>query len=301
MSAPPAATASRLLPFGAFAACTLIWGSTFLFISIGNDRVAPLWATTLRLVLATAILLVIAFAVRAPWPRGATLRAAIAFGVADFGLSLPLLYWGEKAVPSAIAAILFATLPLLTAVIAHAFGVEPIGRRRIAAGLVGLAGVAVLVSSQLRGAVPPLPMFAVFLGAATAALAGVLLARAPHGHPIVTNALAHAAGVPFCLAASVALHESRAWPATFAAWAPILYLTVAGSVIAFVAFAWLVQRWSVGRISFIAVITPVIATALGAFVHHERLGFQALTGAAIVLTGVVIAVSGRRATGDAAR
>ena len=117
----------------------------------------------------------------------------------------------------------------------------------------------------------------------------------------MTNAIAHAAGVPFCLAASFAMRESHALPATLPSWLPILYLTVVGSVVAFVAFAWLVQRWSVGRISFVSVITPVIATALGALVRHERLGPSALLGAIIVLAGVLLAIAsdtrdrGRRA------
>ena len=87
------------------------------------------------------------------------------------------------------------------------------------------------------------------------------------------------------------LRESHALPRDAGAWLPIVYLTLVGSVLAFVAFAWLVQRWSVVRISFIAVITPVFATALGSLVRHERLGAGALLGALIVLAGVSLAVT----------
>jgi drug/metabolite transporter (DMT)-like permease len=278
------------LPFVAFATCTLIWGSTFLVIRIGNDTVPPVWASALRLAIAAALLTGFAFALRQPWPRGARLRAALAFGIMDFGISLPLLYWGEREVPSAIAAILFATMPLMTSVLAHAMGLERMTPVKIVAGLVGLAGVGLLVSSEIGGHIPPLPLLAVFLSAATAAVAGVLLKRSPGGAPITTNAIAHAAGVPFCVAASLALRESQALPASSAEWMPILYLTLVGSVVAFVAFAWLVQRWSVVRISFVSVITPVIATALGASVRHERLGPAALAGGLVVLGAVTLAI-----------
>ena len=290
MSGASRAADRSTLPFVAFATCTLIWGSTFLIIRIGNDTVPPVWASALRLGLAALVLTALAFALRQPWPRGATLKAALAFGIMDFGISLPLLYWGERAVPSAIAAILFATMPLLTSVMAHAMGLERITPIKIVAGLVGLAGVGLLVSSEIGGHIPALPLLAVFLSAVTAAFAGVLLKRSPGGAPITTNAIAHAIGFPFCVAASVALHESQALPAGVSEWMPIVYLTLVGSIVAFVAFAWLVQRWSVVRISFVSVITPVIATALGAGVRHERLGPAALAGGLTVLAAVTLAI-----------
>ncbi len=292
MSEPDGARPRRGLPFLAFGVCTLVWGSTFLFIRMGDDTMPPVWGATLRLALASVLLAAIALATRQPWPRGAGLRAALGFGVVDFGISLPLLYWGETAVPSAVAAILYATLPLLTAGFARMAGLERIRPLKLVAAIVGLAGVSLLVSSEIRGHLPALPLLAVFLGASTAALAGVILKGAPKGgSPVVTNAIAHAAGVPFCLAASAALREPHALPGSAYAWLPIAYLTIVGSVVAFVTFTWLVQRWAVVRVSFIAVITPVIATALGAAVRHERLGATALLGALVVLAGVALAIA----------
>ncbi len=286
------------LPLVAFSICTAIWGSTFLFIRIGNDTLPPVWGATLRLALASVVLGAIALATRQPWPTPAQRNAALWFGVVDFGISLPLLYWGEKAVPSAVAAILYATMPLLTAAMAHAFGLERIRPLKVLAGAVGLAGVWILVAGELGGHLPPLPLLSVFLGAVTAALAGVLLKRAPGGSPVVTNAIAHAVAVPFCLAISLVLRERIALPASAIAWMPILYLTIFGSVVAFVAVAWLIQRWSIVRISFVSVITPVIATALGALVRHERLSPAAFAGAIVVLlaVGLAIASDARAAT-----
>ena len=112
MTAPPRAhapNAASPAAFGAFAGIVLIWGSTFLVIRIGNDSLAPVWAATLRLAIASAILALIAVATRQKWPRGRALEAALLFGLVDFGVSLPLLYWGEMHVPSAIAAI-FCTM-----------------------------------------------------------------------------------------------------------------------------------------------------------------------------------------------
>jgi len=291
IESPRAPVRHDLLPYGAFGICLVVWSSTFLFIRIGNDTVPPVWGAAIRLVCSTAILAAIALPMRRPWPRGAELRAAIEFGVVDFGISLPLLYWGELTVPSSTAAILFATLPLSAAAFARMLGLERLRPLKILAGLIGLAGVSVLVSGEHGARAPLLPMLAVFGGATSAALAGALLKRAPGDHPIATNAIAHAAGVPFCLAVSFALGERHALPRTAMAWMPIAYLTIAGSVIAFVAFAWLVRRWSVTRISFISVVIPVTATGLGVLVRHERPGPAAALGALIVLAGVGVAIA----------
>lgn len=279
----------------AFAICCAVWSSTFLAIRIGNSSLAPLWAATLRLCGGAALLALIGVAGRQPWPRGAALRAAIWFGVVDFGGSLALLYWAETWVPSSVAAIFYATIPLCTSLFARAFGLESLRPLKLAGSLVGLAGVVVLMSDQLGAALPALPLAATLLGAITAALAGVLLKRGgPGGTPITVNAVAHLAGVPFCLAASLVLRERWSLPAEAAGWWSLAYLTVVGSVVAFVAFAYLLNRWPVVRTSFVAVITPVLATVLGAAVAHERLGPNALLGGGIVVAGVALGIAGDR-------
>src|SRR6476660_7571916 len=88
--------------WAAFAACGGIWGSTFLVISIGNDTLAPVWAATLRLALAALLLAALTWARGQRLPRGAALAAALGYGVCQFGVNFPLLYLGERAVPSGI-------------------------------------------------------------------------------------------------------------------------------------------------------------------------------------------------------
>ncbi|MFN8587006.1 MAG: EamA family transporter [Candidatus Eisenbacteria bacterium] len=286
---PAAPRASTPAGLAAFSGIVLIWGSTFLVISIGNDSLPPVWAATLRLAAATVILSVLAFVLRQPWPRGRALEAALWFGVVDFGVSLPLLYWGELRVPSSIAAIFYATIPLTTALLARALGLERIRPLGLVGAVIGLGGVTMLFATELRGRMPLLPLSAVLLGALTAALAGVLLKRGTPASPITTNAVAHAAGVPFCLVVSVLLGERHALPATASGWFSLTYLTLVGSIGAFVLFAWLVQRWRVTATSFLAVLTPVLGAVLGATVRHEPLGTTTIVGAVVVVSGVVVA------------
>lgn len=282
------------LPWLAFAFCCLVWGSTFLFIRIGNDSLPPVWGATLRLTIASVLLTAIALAVRAPWPRGAPLTAALWFGAVDFGVSLPLLYWGEQTVPSGLAAIMYATLPLSTSLFARGFGLEPLRRGTIAAAALAILGVSVLFSTQLGGHYSRFALAAVFLGAATAALSGVLLKRSPGAHPLWTNAVAHGVGAVMCALISTALGESHALPVG-REWIPVLYLTIVGSIGAFVVFAWLLQRWSASRLSFIAVITPVVAVLLGVLVRGEQLSAANLSGAGVILIAAALGITSSRA------
>jgi drug/metabolite transporter (DMT)-like permease len=101
-------------------------------------------------------------------------------------------------------------------------------------------------------------------------------------------------GTIVCFGASLLARESHVWPGSWAGWGPILYLTLAGSVVAFVTYAWLVNHWPVTRISFIAVIVPIIALLLGALVRQERLTSAGAVGSGLVLLGVVVSTTGFR-------
>ena len=274
----------------AFALCCLIWGSTFLAIRIGNEAVAPIWAATLRLALATPALALLAWATRAHWPRGAALRGALLFGFFNYGVNLALLYWGEQTVPSGIAAVFYATVPLSTALLAPLFGIERLSPRKLAAATVAFVGVGVIFAGELSLDVPFAGLLAILGAATSAALSSVMLKRAPRQDTLPANAIAAAVGLPVCLIASVAIGESRVLPVTAAGWVPILYLVVAGSLGAYLLYTWLIKSWSVTNASYIGVVVPVVAVILGAIVKQERPAALTFVGAAIVIAAVVYAL-----------
>jgi drug/metabolite transporter (DMT)-like permease len=283
-----ASRSGTLGPWLAFAGAASIWGSTFLVISLGNNALPPVWAATVRLVLASIALSVWALIARHPFPRGPALRAALLYGLLAFGINFPLLYWGEKSVPSGLAAVMYATTPLSSALLARALGMERLTRAKLAGAVMALAGVATLFSGSFAGAVSPLGMVSVFVAACCGASGATLLKRGGRQSAIVANAIACALGAPIALAVSFALHESHAVPMTFAALGPLLYLTVAGSMGAFVMFSWLVQRWPVSRSAYVSVVIPLIALSLGSLLHHERLTLAMLAGSALVIAGLVV-------------
>ena len=273
-----------------FVACALIWGSTFLAIRFGNEATPPVWAATIRLILASVLLFGIAGALRMPLPRGKALRGAALWGLFNLGVNLSLLYIGETSVPSGIAAVLFATVPLTTALLAAAFGVERLVARKLVAAIVAIGGVAVIFAGELGVAVPFTGLLTVFCAASAAALANVLLKQAPKQQVIPLNAIGTAVGAAVCLAVSFALGESHVIPTTPSAWLPILYLVIAGSLGAFVLFTWLVTHWSVSNASLLGVTVPIIAVILGGLVKGEQPAGLTYAGAAIVISAILIAL-----------
>jgi drug/metabolite transporter (DMT)-like permease len=277
----------------AFVACCLIWGSTFLAIRIGNEGLPPEWAATLRLALAAPLLALIVVLRRGMWPsrRGAIFAAA--YGMGNLGINFALLYWGERVVPSGIAAVLFATVPLTTTLFAAAFGIERLTRRRVIVAVVALAGVATIFAGEMRLDVPFAGLLAIFVGASFASLAAVIFKLGPkQPSAIATNAIGSTASIPIVLAASVLLGEDRTVPTSLAVWWPVLYLVVAGSLGAYVIFTWLLARWPASRASYIGVVIPVIAVILGAFVRQETRAPETYLGAAIVVGSVIVALRG---------
>jgi drug/metabolite transporter (DMT)-like permease len=284
MSEPQAA--SRAAVTSAFLTCTAIWGSTFLFIRIGNETVPPLWAATLRLAIACPILFLWILLRRQALPRGPAFWSAIQYGALQFGASFPLLYWGAAVVPSGLSAVMYATVPLATALLARGFGLERLSRGKILGAGAALGGVAVIFASELSEHVPPVPLLAVFLSAMSACLGSTLLKRGPGQSAIAVNALGTALGLVSCFALSSLAGEPHALPRSAAALFPILYLVIAGSLTAFVLWAWLVHHAPISRISYIAVLVPLVALTLGAAFRHEHLPPWTLAGSAIVLIGV---------------
>jgi len=275
-------------------ACSAIWGSTFLVISIGNDALAPVWAAALRVALAAVLLGAWTLARGRALPRGAALRAALGYGVAQFGVNLPLLYWGEKLVPSGVSAVVYATIPFSSALVARAFGLERLTAAKMLGAVVAFAGVAVLFSSTLSRSIPASGFIAIFVGATAASVGTALLKRGPRQDPFAANAVGSAAGAVIAFAASFALGEAHTLPSTARAAWPLLYLTVGGSLGAYVIMAWLVNHWTVTRTAYITVIVPVIALGLGAVVRNEPLGLASLLGAALVLGGLLLGMRPER-------
>ncbi len=285
--------------FSAALALILIWGSTWAAIRIGLQGIPPFTGIALRFALASAALLAVAFAIRIPLGRNRLERRLwLVNTVLTFSLSYGIVYWSEQYVPSGLAAILFATFPLLVALFAHlSLPAERLNVRRVAGVLVGFGGLAVIFSEDLSALGGPRVAFAsgVMLGSpVVSALATVAVKRWGKGvHPLSLSA------VPMGMAAlamgTVALFTERGLPISFDAssMGALLYLAVFGSAVSFSLWYWLLSHASATRVSLISYLNPVVAVAIGILFLHETLTFQILAGSALVVAGVALAVHPR--------
>lgn len=293
--------ATRFVRAAAFAMLCVIWGSTWLVILIGLRGAPPFLAATLRFLVASITLGVLAVAFRSKWPANRMEWALVVFvGLVLFTADYGLIYWGENnGVESGLSAILFATFPLQTAILATAFlREERLTLQKLGGIAVGFGGILVIFRGQIgtAGFEKAFPMVAIVLSATCAAAATVAIKRWGHGtNPVTFNAGAMAVGTATLAIVSLVARETwrvPSWPEGIGA---ILFLGLAGSVVTFVTWQWLLKTSEATSLSFVALITPITAVLLGATVGSETFDGVDLFGSAIVLAGIYISMSRRLA------
>ena len=294
MSERPAGPGFELAPLLGFLAMVGIWGSTFLVIRIGDESLPPGWGATLRLTLAAILNWAVVLVTRPGPPDRRALPGILLFGALNLGLSMILLYYGERTLPSGIAAVFYGTIPITTGVVAWLLRVQSIAAGQILGSIIGLLGVALIFSGELHRGAPFHALAGVFVGAIAAATAGVFLKRGPAQSPFLVNAIGCTLAALLAATVSAVMGESHALPRSAAAWWPIVYLALLGNLGAFVLYVWLVGRWKVTRVATSALLIPVAAVMLGAVARHEALAPTTYAGAVAVLGGVAWTIASER-------
>ncbi len=284
-----------------FAMLCAIWGSTFLVIKVGYGGLGAFNVAGLRFLIAGLLMLPLAGIFRARMPRGRTEWGLVLFvGAILFAADYGLIYWAEQWLESGLTAVLFAVMPLMTAVAAHVYlPNERLTARKLVGSFVAFAGVVVLFGDSLRfDASLALPMLAVVLSAACAAAGSVAAKRHGHAlHPAGLNGPAMLVGAGLLFLASLVAGDGLRLPTATGGWLAVIYLGVAGSVVTFLVYFHLLKTWEATTMSYIAIFTPAIALALGFFARGEVPTPLAGVGAILILGGVGIALTrgGRRA------
>ena len=275
----------------AFLAIYVLWGTTFLAIRIAVREVPPLFAAGTRMFLAGTILLGWMLLRGARWPTREQWRSLALMGILLFVVDYGPLFWAEKYVPSGIAAVLAATVPLMTiALEIFVVRMQPFRWSLVGAVLLGFCGVGVLLLPDPHQQLPIIPCIAILVGTASWCLGTVLSRKMvlPDSRP-VTSGGAMTIGGAVLLALSGAFGELRPWPHVSRSGALALaYLIAFGSLLAFTAYVWLLGRMPASKVSSYAYVNPVVAVALGYFVANEPITTHSIAGAALVLLSVFL-------------
>jgi drug/metabolite transporter (DMT)-like permease len=274
----------------AFAAIYLLWGSTYLAIRIAVLQVPPFFAAGIRFFLAGASLYVVMRFLGRPRPSGREWANLIGIGSLMFVLTYGPVFWAEQYAPSGFTSVLEATLPLITiALEVFVFRQQRFRWSLLLPIAVGFVGVLLLLLHNAQH-VALLPCAAI-LGGGIAWSTGAVLTRSlvlPKSKGITAGAEMLFGGV-ILLILSALFGEMHPFPhiTAKAAWA-LLYLVVAGSLVGFSAFVWLLGRMPATRVASHAYINPVVAVALGYFFAGEIVTARMLFGTALIVASVAL-------------
>ncbi len=279
-------------------ALAAVWGSSYLLIKIGLRDFSPAMLVFVRTAVASAVLLTI-IACRGPQLRTALRdvlrRPARVFGLAALAIALPFVLIGaaETAVPSGLAAVLVAAVPLFIAAMApFVADSERTTRTRLAGMLVGLVGVGLVVGAESVGSAKEALAALALLAASGSYAAGsfaatVWFADVP---PLVKSVTAIGGGCVLTFPAAVVTAPSQL-PSPGPVLA-VLALAVFGTALAFILLYALMDVIGPGRAALNTYLVPVFALGYGSALLDERIGAGAIAGLLLVLAGVAIA--GRR-------
>jgi drug/metabolite transporter (DMT)-like permease len=281
----------RSLVWILYAGCVLVWSSTWVVIAVGLDGVAPFLGAGIRFAVAGLGVLAAARALGRPLKTDWRLSGIV--GVLPFATTYGLIYWAEQYVPSGLTAVLFGVLPLYVALLAALFlPAEPL-RPRLLAGIgVAIAGLVLAFgqSVHLGGEHAALAATAVVLSPVASAIGNISIKRrGATVDPLAMNGWAMITGGVLLLAVSALTEDWGA--ATWSADAvfSILYLAVFGTGFTFVTLTILIRELPAVTTSFIALVIPFGALALGALVRGETITGLAVAGAVLVAGGIAVA------------
>jgi drug/metabolite transporter (DMT)-like permease len=273
----------------------LVWGSTYLAIAIAVETLPPLLSAGLRF-LTAGVLICLWLVV-----RRSSLRASLSevAGAATVGLLLlaggnGLVVLAERTVPSGVAALIVASVPLWIVVLRALTG-ERVRGDLIGGVLLGLAGVAILVvPGGLNGTLDPFGV-AILFGATISWALGTFVSprlRSPRIALLSTAYQMLAGGVALLLLGLLRGEAAHLDPASFSSRSLIAlaYLVLFGSIVAFTAYTWLLQHAPVSLVATYAFVNPVVAVILGALVRSEPITPAIVAGAFVIVAAVAFIV-----------
>ena len=279
----------------AFAMIYFVWGSTFLAIRVGVHEVPPFLLAAVRFFTAGLVMYAWLRLRGTPSPSPRQWVAASLLGTLIFVVDYGCLFWAEQRVPSGIAAVVLATIPVFITLMEIIFlRTQRLTIRLGAALIVGLCGVAVLMNHSFSlGEVPVnrAGATALLIAAVTWSIATIFTRRLPlpASKPMSAAAQMVTGGAQLFVVTALAGEFAgfRVQTVSPRAWFALIYLIVAGSIIGFTAYVWLLHYESPTKVGTYAYVNPVVAVALGYFLGGEAVGPRTLLGTLLILVSVV--------------
>ncbi len=270
-----------------------IWSSSFMWIKIAVQEVSPATLVAFRVLFGLSFGIVVMLIQRTHLPgKWRDWKALLLIGITNIAIPFFLISWGEQSIDSAVAAILDATVPLFTIVIAHfLLKDDKITLPKVLGLLIGFAGVIVLLSRDIGAS------FGSLLGQAAVVVASMFYAGSAiyarktteHMPGIWRSAvpLISATGVMWLVA--LVTQKGVEVPQIGMTWVALLFLGVLGSGFAFVLSYYLIHEIGPTRTTMVTYLFPLGGVILGVTFLHEQLSWTLVLGAALIVASMVIA------------
>ncbi len=278
----------------ALGAVYIIWGSTYLAMRWAVEGIPPLFMGAARFLIAGAVLLTVARLRGVPMPTAREWRGATIVGGLFFLGGNGLVAIAERDLGSGIAAVVCATMPVWLAVMASIAGERPRPLEWLGLGT-GLIGVVVLTGgADVRAA--PFATAVLVLSPISWALGSLLSRKVALPRGLAAAGAEMLAGGALLAVAGIAHGERIPTDPPTSALLAVVYLIVAGSLIGFTAYAWLLRNARPAVATSYAFVNPALALVLGAVLGAETIGPATLAGTALIIVAVaVIVLAPRRA------
>jgi len=272
---------------------TVLWGGSFFFAKVALGELGPFTVAFARVSLAAlALALVVPLRQDAPW------RTYFAMGFLNNALPFSLIFWGQTEIAVGLASIINATTPLFTLVVAHFLTPdEKIDRTKIAALLIGLAGVVVLLGPDALIGGSALWAQMACLGAALSyAFAGVYGRRFRRMGIAPAEAAAGQVTASAVLILPIMLVVEQPWmlsaPPSLTVWLALAGLALLSTTLAYVLYFRILAAAGATNLLLVTLLIPVPATLLGSAVLGEQLEPRHFAGMALIGLGLVL-IDGR--------
>jgi drug/metabolite transporter (DMT)-like permease len=280
----------------AFFIIYFVWGSTYLGIRVGVREVPPFLLAAIRFTFAGLVLYAWMRIKGTRSPTRKEWKGAFLLGTLMFLIDYGSLFWAEQRVPSGIAAVILASIPLFITLLEIIFLRTQRLTVRLAVGLfVGILGVSVLMAKSVRLGEAPLdrPGAIAILIAAMGWSTGTILTRKlmlPASKAMSAAAQMLLGGLQLFVLTAVSGEFAGFHPFSVSAvaWFALIYLIVFGSLIGFTAYVWLLHYESPTIVGTYAYVNPVVAVAVGHFVGGESIGPRTILGTLLVLASVLM-------------
>jgi len=286
----------------AFAIIYLVWGSTYLAIRIGVREIPPFLMAGLRFTVAGAVMWAWMRVTGTPSPTLPEWRDASVLGTLMFLIDYACLFWAEQRVPSGIAAVILAMIPVCITLLEITWLRTQRLTLRLALGLaIGIIGVVVLMNPSATLGEAPLNhrgVIALLVSCCGWSVGTIVTQRLtlPASKPMSAAAQMLSGGVQLLVLAAIAgeFTHFRAQKISSGAWVSLLYLIIAGSIISFTAYVWLLHYESPTKVGTYAYVNPVVAVILGGTLGGETIGRRTVLGTALILISVAAITTMKR-------